>query len=221
MAAIKALYGELGMEQRFRDYEAASYAKLEVRGARRVGAVGRQTKSVTRGAGWRWGRAGGIMGPAGAGRVDDSARKEVGNGAVGCGGGRGGSTLGLGGGETASGTEPGGEGCVAAARCTVRRYRMGLHGPSRFAWWYGGWRWRSARRSGLCGARSRVSLRVVPEGTDASSSCIWYAAVTTCRHVPYVCRTLPLPPQATIAEQTLLPKAVFTSLLAKIYKRKK
>lgn len=29
VAAIKALYGELGMEQRFRDYEAASYAKLE------------------------------------------------------------------------------------------------------------------------------------------------------------------------------------------------
>ncbi|EFJ41223.1 hypothetical protein VOLCADRAFT_98778 [Volvox carteri f. nagariensis] len=29
VAAIKALYGELGMEQRFRDYEAASYAKLD------------------------------------------------------------------------------------------------------------------------------------------------------------------------------------------------
>ncbi len=35
VSAIKALYGELGMEQRFRDYEAASYAKLEVRGGRR------------------------------------------------------------------------------------------------------------------------------------------------------------------------------------------
>lgn len=31
------------------------------------------------------------------------------------------------------------------------------------------------------------------------------------------CSTL----QGTISEQTLLPKAVFTSLLAKIYKRKK
>lgn len=30
MAAIKALYVELGIEQRFKDYEAASYAKLEV-----------------------------------------------------------------------------------------------------------------------------------------------------------------------------------------------
>ena len=31
MAAIKALYVQLGLEQRFRDYEATSHARLEVR----------------------------------------------------------------------------------------------------------------------------------------------------------------------------------------------